>query len=517
MKIMFVWPNKDSFGLCKPIGISLLSAIAKERGWETNLFDTTEIDFGFVNSNKAGESAKMFKPIDFTPYNVDKKKIDLKDMFIKSFDTFKPDYLAFTVLSDEYKIAEDIVKIARKLNSKIPILWGGLYPTLNPEKTLNKHDVDYVFVGEALEAFPDFLDAVEKGLDTTNIKNIWTKKEGKIIKNSLRPLKKDLDSLPYFDWDIFDKRHFHKPFEGKIYVGGDHMSNWGCPRHCTYCINHFYHELFKNKYPIRRYSTKRIINELEYLKKKYGLQFLKFQDEDFLMRPVENLREFSEEYVKRVNLPFVIMTNSKSVTEEKVKILKDMNCVSVSIGIETGNEYLRKNVLERMDSREDIINAFKIFKKFGIRAASFNMLGIPFETMETYMETVELNRESDIQCPNLGFFYPFEGTKLREVSIENGFFDPNKRDVYHRDKPALKFKNLTERDLVWMWRVFSLYVKLPKIYWDFIGRTKLQDEKGKNILAKLFEIYDNTIFANDFWFKDDGKQEEYLKELKSIK
>ncbi|MDO8663258.1 MAG: cobalamin-dependent protein, partial [Candidatus Wildermuthbacteria bacterium] len=297
MKVLFVRPNKDDFGY-KPIGLSLLSAIAKELGWETKLFDTTEIDFGFRGGHKTYEEAKIFKPIDFAKYGMEKKKIDLDAKFREVFKEYNPDVLAFNVLSDQAFIAGQISKIAKEMNSRIPIIWGGVHPTLTPEDVLREYDVDFVCIGDGIGAFKDFLTAFSENTDLDHIPNIWAKKAGAIIRNEVRPLEKNLDELPYLDWDIFDNRHFYKPFDGKIYIGGDYMSNWGCPNNCTYCVNHFNHELYKDKgrYFIRRYSVKRTIDELGYLKKKYNLEFLKFFDEDFLMRPLDELKELSEAY-----------------------------------------------------------------------------------------------------------------------------------------------------------------------------------------------------------------------------
>ena len=156
MKVLFIWPSKDVFGF-KPIGLSLLSAIARSYGWETRLFDTTEIDFGFVDNTQVGESAKLFKPIDFSPYNIQKKKIDLDLEVEKVLEDFNPDCLAFSVLSDEFHIAAQISDIAREKYPKLPIIWGGKYPTLNPEKTLEMGYADFICIGEGLDAFSDFL------------------------------------------------------------------------------------------------------------------------------------------------------------------------------------------------------------------------------------------------------------------------------------------------------------------------------------------------------------------------
>lgn len=515
MKILFVWPNKDQFGF-KPIGLSLLAAIAGRSGWQVKLFDTTEIDFGFVTRLEEGENAKIFKPVDFSKYNMKKTKCDLRKKFVSAFEEFKPDCLAFSVLSDEYPIAAEITRIAKDAYPRIPVIWGGAYATLNPEKVLTAHNADFVCRGEGLEAFGDFLNALSRGGPLTCIDNIWSKTNGAVIERKLRPLKDNLDDLPYLEWSIFDKRQFYKAFDGKVYVGGDHMLNWGCPYYCSYCINQFYRTAYKNRYPLRRYGINRIIKELRHLKDKYGINFFKFVDEDFLLRPEDSLRELGELYAAEVKLPFIISTNPRSVTREKVALLKEMDCVTVSMGIETGDPQRRKGLLNRVDSEEDIVRAFSIFKEFGIKTSSLNMLGLPFESRETYNDTVELNRKAGAQYPNCQFFFPFEGTKLREISIEEGFFKPGKDEVYLRDRPVLTFKNLSAEELIEMRNVFVLYIKLPKAYVPFITRSEKQDVLGKKIRNRLLAIYENTVWKNDGWFVDDGNQDKYLAELNDL-
>ncbi len=517
MKVLFVWPNKDSFGF-KPIGLSLLSAIARCQGHETKLFDTTEIDLGYVDNTMSGQSAKIFKPVNLSAYDLEKKKIDLDLSFQKVIKDFNPDCLALTVLSDEFMVADRITRLAKKLNPGLTVIWGGKYTTLNPLKVLQLHNADFVCIAEGLDAFNDFLKALPKREGLYKIPNIWAKNNGKIIKNPHRPLKTNLDNLPFLDWDIFDQRQFIKPFDGKAYISGDHMSNWGCPYHCTYCINHFYHKLYNNKYFMRRFSIARFIEELKYLKNKYKLEFFKFHDEDFLMRPIENLRELSAAYKSEINIPFVIETNPRSVVEEKVRLLKEMNCVSASVAIESGDLQVRNSLLNRVDLEEDVLRAFSLFRDMEIRTSSFNLLGIPFESRETYTRTVELNRKAKVQYPNIGFFYPFEGTVLREISIKNKFFDPDDKEsiVYRHNRPALHFNNLSEKELIEMRNVFVLYVKLPKIYWPFIKMSEKLDDLGLKLRSKLLEFYTKTVWSNNGWYIDDGLKNDYLTELNRL-
>lgn len=518
MKVLFVWPNKDSFGF-KPIGISLLSGTARREGWETALFDTSGIDFGFQDNSSAQTSVRVFKPVDMGKFWPAKKKTNLGEEFEREFRRHNPDCLALSVLSDEFKIAGEISKKTREISPGTPIIWGGKYPTLNPEKTLEEFGADFVCVGEGLDAFREFLRALEGKRDPYDIPSIWgRKKDGTIVRNKLAELHGNLGDLPHVDWDIFSEPQFYKPFDGKAYRSGDHMLNWGCPYHCTYCINDFYHKLYNNRYDIRRYEPERIVGELKELKNKHRLEFFKFHDEDFLMRPLDNLREISKLYKAEINLPFVIETNPKSVTDKKVELLKEMNCVSASLAVETGNAKIRKEVLRRVDSEEDIVRGFSLMKEAGIRTSAFIMFGLPYESRETYEDTVRLLRKAEVQYPGGHFFYPFEGTELRRISIEEGFFNPEdaETDVFKREFPPLKFKNLTRGELVRMRGAFVLYVKLPECYEKHIRRSEKEDTVGTTLRNKLVGIFENTVWKNDGWHKDDGRQEEYLAELERI-
>lgn len=396
MKIVYVRPNKDAWGY-KPLGLSLLIALEKRKGNEVHLFDTTRYDFNVLDNNTAGTKAGIFKPVNMNDYH---KKI--KSDYIEDFEMFLngiyPEEVRFTVMSDQVDVASQLSKVAAGYTNKIT--WGGAHPTMDPK------------------GCPSFVKV----------------HQGEAIK-SIYGIKK-LDDLAYADWDEYDDGNFWRPYNGKAYRAGDHMLNWGCPYSCSYCINS------THKHKIQRYGTSRIIDELEHLKKRHRLNFFKFHDEDFLFRPVENLKELAKQYSGRIGLPFVIETNPRTVTEEKAMIVKDMGCVSVSMGIETGNEELRSKVLNRADSIEDVLRAFHIFNKIGVRTSSFNMLGIPFETQETYENTIELNKRAEVKAPYADFFYPFVGTPLRDIAIENGFFNPADSELYRRDRPALNFPGL---------------------------------------------------------------------------
>jgi hypothetical protein len=485
MKALFVRPNRDTFGY-KPIGISLLSAIAKDCGYETRLFDTTGIDLGGSTSKQLLEQAQVFKPVNYGSWDMTKKKVPVGKVARGLLNDFYPDVVLMNVLSDQWPVAKEITKEVHAFDKQIPVMWGGADPTVNPARAFSC-GADYACIGEGLEAVRDFLEACKRGEDLQHILNIWTKD----IRNLIRPLKKNLDDLPYVDWEIFDTRQFFKPYDGQVMFGGDHMTNWGCVNNCTYCINKHLHSLYP-KYFMRRYSPGRMVDELAYLKRKYNLNFYKFHDEDFLMRSAASLQELAGLYKRYIGLPFAIEANPHSTSKEKVDILVDMGCSSVSFGIETGDQEYRESVLHRVDTEEEVIKAVHLMNEAGIRTSAFHMIGLPFETRARYMKTVELNRAAGVQAPHNGFFYPFEGTELRDVAIKEGFFDPANETFYSPDRPALKFMNLTEDELIAMRDLFVLRVKLPASYEPEIRKAEFDMDLRRKLIAE----YERVVWGN---------------------
>lgn len=489
MKFLFVWPNKDQYGY-KPIGISLLSALLKTDGHKVELFDTTFINLGFKTNKEVKERISVFKSVDDSGYDLDKTK-NLEEEISNKLKIFNPDIVGVSALSDERYISLQISKLIKEYNKNIIIIFGNKLATMNPSFLLKSKYVDYICRGEGIVFIREFVNKIENNSDIKDINNIGYKIKKEHRLNKLDSLYQDLDALPYLDWDIFDKRQFLKPYDGKLETGGDHMISYGCPNNCTYCINSSYKKLYPKERYLRFYSIDRILDELEYLTKRYKITFFKYHDEDFCLKSDVYMKELSKKYADRINIPFSIMVNAKRATRYKINLLKDMNCASVSIGIETGNSHLRKIILNRYETEEDIINCSNYFNEVGIRTSSFNMLAIPFETRETIMETIELNRKAEVKVPNTTFFFPLDGTELKQIAIDNKFYEEDTKRVYEQEKPSLKLNTISTKELIALRERFLLYVKLPKEYYPLIRESEKETKCGKMITKELFTIYKN--------------------------
>ena len=484
MKLLLVKPSLDTYPH-KPINLALLSAIAKRRGWETCLFDAGAADAGVMADPP--EQAGRRVPPNGKPGNRGERLGSAVRALLREFP---PDLVAMTVISDNRFTAAAITGAIRDADPTVPVLWGGVEPTISPERALREYKADLVCRGEGLGAFDDVLQACQENRDFRSIPNIWSRGDGGIVKNPVRPLVRDLDSLPFLDLGIYPAFSRQGRTPGENYRNADHMITWGCPNSCSYCINDFYHALYGPGYFIRQYSVGRIIDELQWLKEQFGITYLNFHDEDFLLKSEEYLELLSLAYRKQVDIPFSIMASPGSATERKAGLLKKMHCSTVAFGIETGDMAIRTGILRRNDSREDIIRSVTLFSRTGIRTSSFNMLALPFYSREAYEKTIELNRTAGVFAPYAGFFYPYEGTIARKIATEEGFFDPENPDtaVNSLARPALHFPCLSREELVGMREVFPLYCRLPEGFFRYIRRAEMPDRTGIRLRELLHRI-----------------------------
>lgn len=479
-----------------------MSGIAKSLGHDTSIFDVGKFDDDYVISYvEKKENAGFFIPVEHINEKKE-RKISSHEGIIAKIIEFKPDIIAFSLMSGEHIIAKKITSSIKSKFPKIPIIWGGIHPTVDPEGCI-KSGADYICIGEGLIAFKNFLTSMEKSGSVTTGNNIISTKDLNVnielVKNNLLPLEMELDKLPYLDWSIFDESDFVKGLSDFLNDSGEkrtrigeYMINWGCPNRCTYCFNYSYRKMYGKNYKLRSYSPERVIAELKYLKDHYNIEVFRFFDDDFFLLSERYMREFCALYVKHINIPYIVNGFANTITEEKVRLLKNSGCGEVGIGIENGDEEYRKAILGRTDTLNKIKNACKLLKKYQIRIFTFNLIATPYYTRELHEKTISINREINPDIANLSFFTPFLETELRQLAIEDGSYDPSKDDIvenYNFLSPSLVFKNLSKKDLLTMYNLFSLYVKLPEESFKYLKFIEDNDIRGEIMREKLLLIY----------------------------
>ncbi len=469
-----------------PIGVSVLSACLKKAGHKTKLFDTTF----YKTSEKTGDEARVetlqVLPTDLSKFGIHKKNTNMAEDFKRAIREFNPEIIGFSAVESTYHITLDLLKEIKDL--RIPKIVGGIHATMAGKEIIKNPNLDMICIGEGEEAIVELADRIGSGKEYSDVRNLWIKKSGKIIKNPLRPLV-NLDELPDQDWSIYEKERFFKPMGGKIWISGPIELDRGCPFHCAFCCNDELQAKYKDigKYPRQR-SIENFINELKEKKEKYGLQYLYLVAENFLQMNRERFDKFVEQY-KDIKLPFWIETRPETVNLERILKIKEIGCEGISIGVEHGNDEFRKDILNRYVSNEKVTEAFDLAKKAGIRVCANNIMGFPTETRELVFDTINLNRRLKAHNVIVNIFCAYRGTRLRELCVEKGYLPEDFIAGDYRSDAGLDMPQLSREQVKGLQRTFPLYVKFPKEMWTEIEKAEKFDKQGNNVFEKLSQIY----------------------------
>jgi len=494
MKILLFYPNNINVGM-PPSNLALLAAYLKRSGHTVKLFDTTLYKSTEITQDELRSKLGHVKKSNINDFIKYKNKDNIKKDFLETVNSYKPDLIGVTLVDATIKFSLEFLELIKDKN--IPVVSGGVGTTFLYERILKTNLVHYACIGEGEEAFEELANKLEKGEDTSNIRNIYLLDNNKnVIKNPLRKLIK-VDDLLIPDFSIYDKSRFFRPFMGEVVRMAQIDLDRGCPWVCTYCASPSLKNTFNAQRcgPYYRFkSLDKIFNEISFLIKQYNINFLWLSSETLLALRIEKFREFAERYKKEINLPFWCQTRLDTFSDEKTRLLSEMGCKNISVGLEHGEEKLRNELLDKRITNEQILESAKIIKKYGIYPTLNNMIGLPDETRENIFNSIELSKQiSEIleghYNLNVFTFIPFSGTKLRNVCLEKGYFtDDGDIPFSFYTESVLTMPSLSKEEIKGLERTMALYIKLPKSYWPEIEKAEKFNDEGNKIFDKLIEI-----------------------------
>ncbi|MCX5797399.1 MAG: radical SAM protein [Elusimicrobia bacterium] len=339
--------------------------------------------------------------------------------FRAAIESFQPDLVGFSLMSGEQLWAVDLARQIKKAYG-IRNVFGGPHPTFS-RGFIEVAGVDLVVRGEAEETARDIMERVGRGQDLGGIPNTELKREdGTILRCEVRDLPADLDDYPFPD------RTLYAELKGRIDTTVRNViTSRGCPFNCSFCFESTRREMYKGKgryVRIRRID--RIIEELVLLKATTEVRIINFCDDLFGMDKGW-LYEFLPVYKREIGLPFHCQVRADIVASDVhyAAALKEGLCMSVSMGVESGNERLRNKILNKQLSDDQIIRAAEYLHKAGVPFRSYNIMGLPGETLAEAFSTVDLNIRIKADNPWCAIFLPMEGTHLTDSAVQLGQLD----------------------------------------------------------------------------------------------
>jgi len=336
------------------------------------------------------------------------------------------------------------------------VIWGGPHCIAAPDLTL-RH-ADGVCFAEGDEVIVDLVNKIESNSDYTDTPNMAFNENGTHVVNNVLPPFSDLDSLPYPDHNLNDhflldrelfqmtkktyyensrKDEFGRP---RYYI----MTSRGCPHKCSYCNNCLYLAMH-GRNPMRYRSVDNFVGELEnHLGRFDAFGRVIFGDDDFFIRPTDQIEDFAEKYRKRIGLPFMVTVSANTYKKEKMEALLDAGMIGIEMGIQSGSQRVLDEVFHRkvkVSKTKELLPQFELYQKtHELRCFLDFIIDNPYETrddiIQTYQYLISTSLRASIRTFRLAFF---PGTPLYDRAAKDGFIDPSSIDSLSDERPRSVF------------------------------------------------------------------------------
>jgi radical SAM superfamily enzyme YgiQ (UPF0313 family) len=414
---------------------------------------------------------------------------------VRQFGAAPTEVAAFTVTTGLHAI---FARWALRLKERFPVqtVAGGPHPTYFPD-FLDYPGVDAVCLGEGEESFPEYLSASEGARPpSVPVRGFRHQVGGEVLDGGLRPPVADLDTLPSPDWPLyFDAspalaRHPVKSF----------LATRGCPYRCTYCFNRELNARHRELGAaiVRVRDPELVVEEIAQVRARWGARLIWFLDANFACN-LRWLKAFLPRYRQRIGLPFFCKLRPNVVTDALADALVEAGCTSVGLGIEAGNEHLRRTVLDRQVSDEAIVRASHAFVDRGALVMSFNMVGLPGETYAMARETLDLNVAARVDYAMTMFLQPYPGTEIARIAQRLGLFDGRfdaLSSSYFQPSP-IRFPSPEDRRRVTnLQRLMALSVAYPEVRRHVDLLTRVPENR---FYLELFKAFNHHAFHRRFY------------------
>ena len=389
------------------------------------------------------------------------------------------DIIGITAMTPIINSAIQIAKGIKQNNQDSTIILGGPHATILPEDILNNvPEIDIIVRGEGEETIVELCTALENNNSIENICGISYRNEGTIENTPSRPQIMDLDSLPFLAYHLLPlgKYKLHPP-HGREYPFMAMLTSRGCPYNCIFCSKSVFGSTYRGQ------SPERIVDEIVYLKERFGIKEIAFYDDVLTLkqkRVMQLVKEFGE---RNLDIPWTCEARVNLVTEELLRAMKKAGCYMIAYGIESGNQMILNNLRKNI-TIEQIKSAIEATRKAGIQSVGYFMLGSPGETPETIRQTIDFAKSLPLDFAQFAITIPFPGTDLYNLYLDSGNKNTKWDDFIYASlksssAPVFETESLSKEDLrEWNSKAYKeFYFRLSYIWKRFIGMRSIGDLK----------------------------------------
>ncbi|TBR15799.1 radical SAM protein [bacterium] len=358
-------------GSFPPLGIGYLAAVAEKSGHTCNVFD-----------------------LKTTPWISGKQILDLS-----------ADLVLISALTIQYSAVKAVIG---ELRGKVPLVIGGPHASIFKEALLND-GVDIVAVGEGEETLISLLRNFPGRLES--VPGIIFKKNGNYINTGEPTVVNNLDTLPFPAWHDFNLDMYHNYYYGRRCFPV--ISSRGCPYKCVYCFKGVSGD------KIRTRSAESIFDEIIFLKGKYNIGAVQFQDDLFTINRAR-VESFCNLLLdNKTDIFWRCLARVDQVDRELLLLMKEAGCKSLAFGIESGNQEMLERIGKKITLKQ-VAKAIELCNEIGIVSKGYYIIGLPGETAKTAQDTINFARKNRTTQLQFTLPLPYPGTELWDIGKKMG-------------------------------------------------------------------------------------------------
>lgn len=375
------------------------------------------------------------------------ESMDISAVIEKAKD-FSPDIIG---ISSQTPIFHKVKILATRLKENLNplIIVGGPHVSVMPREAMQECPaIDFCVIGEGEETFVELLEAMKKKTPFAAIKGLVFRQKEEIIINPKRELINDLQAIPMPKRNLLKLDKYKWSVPGKGFVKFTTiLASRGCPFQCIFCSAR---NVFGST--VRMRDVFKVVDEIEYLIQSEGINHFFFVDDTLTLNKDWINTMCKEIELRGLKFTFEGFTRANTITEEMLKTMKKAGLVRISLGIESGNPEILKKIKKGI-TLEQITKAFQSAKRVGIEAWGSAVIGFPYETKESVMQTL-LFLKNLTACDQvyLSIATPYPGTELYEMAINGqGGIKLLTRDFSEYKRyggPVMEVNDLTKDDLI---------------------------------------------------------------------
>lgn len=325
---------------------------------------------------------------------------------------YKPDFTGITFTTALFEQMKKLTSVIRSVDNNTVLIGGGVHASSMPEETLRESLLDVIILGEGDYSVVELVESQ----DWSKIGGIGFKKEGNVIINQRRDYIKELDSLPFPAWHLYDiKDYKSSSLINRASPAANIETSRGCVFECVYCNKSIFGRTFRKK------SVNRVVDEMEYMLS-LGIREINILDDCFTTDR-KRAAAICDEIVRR-KLKFLWNTQNgirvDTVDRELFKKFREAGCYQVTFGIESGNQQILDNCKKGTNLKQ-VEDAVKWAKEAGLEVMGYFMFGLPGETEKTMRDTINFAKALDLDYAKVSITIPLPGTPYYGDLKEKGY------------------------------------------------------------------------------------------------